>query len=215
VSSVGIAFCLVGLLQGKIGKNQIKSSVNMLRQALLILLITYHVLAYTIIKNYATANNTNDRLTVKPDIAFNRPDGPSNFSVSINEKIKYQSIIGWGGALTEASAFVWSLLLPELQQEVLDAYFSPNGLGYSLCRVHMGAADFSLNKYNCDNVTGDYDLVHFNINRDRRYVLPLIKAAQGVRNDLAFFFSPWSPPDWMKKNNNMDGSVLPIGLVNR
>ncbi len=169
---------------------------NMTSDRVLVLFaFVFVVSAQTIIENFATTRNTEDRLTKKPNLLFDQKDTPYNYSIKINTHKEYQKIIGWGGAFTEASGFIYSLLLPELQQELIDAYFSPYGLDYSIGRVHMGSADFSLNKYNCDNVTGDYDLKHFNIERDKRYVLPLVKAAQAKKKDVQFFFSPWRYAD--------------------
>ncbi|KAL0477944.1 glucosylceramidase, partial [Acrasis kona] len=186
-----------------------------IRIFLLILIAIFKLSACRVVIDVvSTANNTNDRLSIKPSISFSQKRLPAKNTIVVDETITYQTIIGWGGAMTEAASFVWSLLLPELQQEVIDAYFSPRGLSYSLCRITMGSPDFALNKYNCDNHTGDYELKHFNIDRDRRYVLPFVKRAQETNKNLEFFFSPWSPPGWMKKNGDMNKSIFPDGLIN-
>ncbi len=105
------------------------------------------------------------------------------------------------------------------RQEILDAYFHPErGLNYTMGRIHMNSCDFSINTYSCDDVEGDYSLSHFNINRDRVYVLPFLKDSLRTikqhtpTKNLEIFLSPWSPPAWMKGNHNMNGSSIP-GLI--
>lgn len=68
----------------------------------------------------------------------------------------------------------------EKQQEILQAYFSPNGLNYTLGRVHMNSCDFSLNSYSCDDTPNDFELQNFNIERDKKWLLPMIKGALNV-----------------------------------
>lgn len=135
-------------------------------------------------------------------------------TIDINIKKTYQSIIGWGGAFTEAAASVYQKLTPNLQKQVMNAYFGPEGLNYTLCRTHMNSCDFSLGNYNCDNTTNDFELRDFNIEHDKKYILPLIKTALGYKPSLKFFFTPWSPPAWMKGNGQMDRTSIP-GLIDR
>ncbi len=77
---------------------------------------------------------------------------------------------------------MFSQLSPQNQQAVLDAYWSPiSGLNYSVGRVPMSSCDFSVASYNFDNISGDYDLSHFDIAHDTKWLIPLIKAATKTR----------------------------------
>ena len=71
----------------------------------------------------------------------------------------------------------------------------------------MGSADFSLSTYSLDDTPGDTNMSHFDdkLTRDSKYVLPLARAARAAAGGdaLRLFFSPWSPPAWMKINDNM------------
>ena len=66
----------------------------------------------------------------------------------------------------------------------------------------MNCNDYGRAWYSCDDVAGDFELRYFNIDRDKRSIIPLIRAAQKYNPDLTFWVSPWSPPAWMKINND-------------
>ena len=67
--------------------------------------------------------------------------------VNIYPQVKYQEIIGFGGAFTEAAAYTLSRMSVGNQKKIIDAYFGPNGIGYSFCRNHINSCDFSLGNY--------------------------------------------------------------------
>lgn len=126
--------------------------------------------------------------------------------LTIDPAQRFQEMIGFGGALTESSAWVLAQVSPEKRAEVLHRYFDPkDGIGYTLARTHINSCDFSLNLWELDATPGDYDLHDFSLAPMRKWLMPLlhdsIKAANGNLHILA---SPWSPPSWMKTNNRMD-----------
>lgn len=141
------------------------------------------------------------------------PGSPFANHVWVSLKNTFQSMEGFGGAFTEAAAVTWQALSPARQQEVIRDYFDPSqGHGYTLCRVHMNSCDFALGNYAHVDIPGDVDLKSFNIDRDRRALLPFIKAAQRVaQQPIKLLASPWSPPAWMKSNGQMNrgGHLLP------
>jgi glucosylceramidase len=124
-----------------------------------------------------------------------------------------QTIVGFGGAFTESTGYVLAQLDAAKRAEVLRSYFDPaEGLGYSICRTHMNSCDFSLGNWACADVAGDTELKSFNLDRTRKYILPVIKEAQRVGGaKFLMFASPWSPPAWMKSNGEMNhgGHLLP------
>jgi len=124
--------------------------------------------------------------------------------ITIDPSCTFQEVIGFGGALTEAAAVNILSLLPQQQEEILRGYFDPkDGLGYKLCRIHMNSCDFCVDSYSCDDVEGDIELKHFNIERDKKMVIPLLKRIKEYCPDLKILVSPWSPPAWMKTNGDM------------
>ncbi len=109
----------------------------------------------------------------------------------------------WGTCFNELG---WEALqlLPAAQQEtVLSQLFKPGGeLRFSRGRFPMNANDYARGWYSCDEVAGDFQLRHFSIDHDKTTLIPYIKAAQRHNPRLTFWISPWSPPSWMKINDN-------------
>lgn len=163
------------------------------------------------VKVILTAKDTCDRLTEKENLKFQRKVS-EEVDIQLNVSKKYQTIIGFGGAFTEASAYTLSRMSEDKRQEVINSYFDKEkGLGYSIGRVHIHSCDFALENY---TYVEDYDteLKSFDISRDRKWVLPLIKDSVKTRGeDITLLASPWSPPAWMKTNNEMNhgGKLLP------
>lgn len=135
-------------------------------------------------------------------------------ALTLNPAQRYQQMVGFGGALTESSAWVLAQLPAAARREVLRRYYDPReGIGYTLARTHINSCDFSLHTWALDEVPGDYDLRHFTLAPMRRWLLPLIHEASEIAGAGRFHLlaSPWSPPAWMKTNNRMDdgGSLRP------
>lgn len=123
--------------------------------------------------------------------------------INIIPEIKYQTIDGFGGAFTEAAAVTWNKLGDENKEKLLQLYFdTENGAAYNIGRVHMNSCDFSLGNYSCVE-EGDETLKTFNIDRDKKAVIPMIKEAMKY-NDIDIMVSPWSPPPYMKTNGQMN-----------
>ncbi len=166
---------------------------------------------------YLTAKNTNFRLTeVSNGIKFfSRKSGPNHINatyVFVDPKKRFQSMIGIGGAITDASAEVFAKLSSEKQREFMTAqYGTEKGIGYTLARVNMNSCDFSSDMYTyCAD--GDTDLKSFSIAHDLKYKVPMLKCAlETAGHNFPVFFSPWSPPGWMKDNGSMlhGGKLLP------
>ena len=127
-----------------------------------------------------------------------------------------QRVIGFGGALTEASAWVFAHMPADLQDEVLIRCFGPaarGGNAYTLCRTHLQSCDFARGTY--AYVTrprrGQDVLSTFTIERDRSLLLPLIRCCRALAPNLSLVAAPWSPPAFMKTNRSMKrgGRLLP------
>jgi len=124
--------------------------------------------------------------------------------VNIYPEIAGQQMEGFGGAFTEASTYNYSLLDKELQREVLQGYFGESGLRYNLARTHIHSCDFALGNYTYIE-EGDAKLNTFSIEHDKNNIIPMIKAAIAESDTpIHFLASPWSPPAFMKTNNDMN-----------
>lgn len=123
--------------------------------------------------------------------------------ITIHPRVEYQEIKGFGGAFTEAAAVTLDKLSENNRKKIIELYFDEKeGIGYNFGRVHMNSCDFSLGNYTCVD-EGDETLETFNIERDKRHVIPMIKDAMEY-NDVEVFASPWSPPAYMKTNGEMN-----------
>ena len=153
-----------------------------------------------------TAKDNGDRLSLKEELFFSKGGTPLGTVIEIDQKNKYQVFEGFGAAFTEAAADTFYKMSEEKRTEILNAYFSPGaGLNYSFCRTHINSCDFSLGNYSYDEVAGDAEMHHFDIERDRLQLMPMIKEAMKVKGEnLKLFASPWSPPGWMKTNGEMN-----------
>ena len=127
-------------------------------------------------------------------------ENKENNIIIIYPEIQYQEILGFGGALTESSGYVFSKFSDEIKELFIKDYFSEDGIGYNFCRLPIQSCDFSLSTYSYSNKE---NLNDFSIERDKKYIIPLIKAAQNENYNIKFIASPWSPSQFMKTNNNM------------
>ena len=155
---------------------------------------------------YTTADSTNLRLTPADTLVFKEaePITEAQVYVFVDPRRTFQTMIGIGGALTDAAAETFAKLPADRQAQLLEAYYSADrGIGYTLARTNINSCDFSSASYTY--VTeGDKQLSSFNIAPDLRYKIPLIKRAMAASgNRLKLFASPWSPPAYMKDNNDM------------
>ncbi len=156
---------------------------------------------------HQTARDLGHRLAPLPPPLVSRQ--PAGFPcLELDPRERFQEIIGFGGALTESSAWVLAQLTPGKRREVIRRYYHPQeGIGYTLARTHLNSCDFSLNLWSLDEVPGDYDLHHFTLEPMRRWLMPLLhdaREAAGGDANFKLMVSPWSPPAWMKTNNRMD-----------
>ena len=162
--------------------------------------------AATEAKVFTTAENTKLRLSATDNVAFKPMGQPleTQICVFVDPAKTFQTVLGIGGALTDASAEVFAKLPAAKQRELLNAYFDSNtGIAYTLARTNIHSCDFSSGSYTYVD-EGDKELKSFNINHDKQFRIPFIKqaiAAAGGR--LTIFGSPWSPPAFMKSNNDM------------
>jgi len=151
---------------------------------------------------FGSSAGDKDMLTQKQEIFLQQDLKTENLLINVYPEFKYQKILGFGGAFTEASAYNFSLLPPNAQEKLANLYFGKDGIGLNFCRTHIHSSDFTLDSYTYVK-EGDKDLKTFNINRDKKYIIPMIKAARKINPDLLLFASPWSPPAFMKDNKSM------------
>ena len=157
-------------------------------------------------KVYTTAEGTSLRLSGNGELTFREFKQPleSEPCIFIDPLKKFQTFIGIGAALTDAAAETFAKLPASEQQTFMTAYFDPEkGIGYTLARTNIHSCDFSSGSYTYVR-ENDKSLASFSIAHDEQYRIPFIKKAIAAsKGKLKLYVSPWSPPAWMKDNNNM------------
>lgn len=109
----------------------------------------------------------------------------------------FQNFLGFGGAFTESTGYALSTVNTEIYNKILDDYFSKEGLNYNFGRLPIGSCDFSLKSY---SYSYKKDLSDFSIEKDKKYIIPVVKSALERNSNIQFIASPWSPPAFMKSH---------------
>ena len=129
--------------------------------------------------------------------------------IKIDPNQTFQTITGFGGSFTEASASLLNRISKNNRAKIIEAYFGESGAKYSLTRTHMNSCDFSLSNYSYAPVADDMTLDSFSIDEDRDDLIPFIKEAMTVSKDgFHILSSPWTAPPWMKDNKDWRGGKL-------
>jgi glucosylceramidase len=163
---------------------------------------------------YATVAGSDQRLATGSILSFQPSPQPleTQVCVFVDPTKTFQTMLGIGGALTDAAAETYAKLSKEQQQEFMQAYYSPTkGIGYTLARTTIASSDFSTAPY--DYIADkDESLKTFSVKHDEQYRIPFIKQAiAAAGGKLTMYVAPWSPPAWMKDNSNRlkGGKLLP------
>ncbi|MDR3250622.1 MAG: beta-glycosidase [Tannerella sp.] len=126
-----------------------------------------------------------------------------------------QSIDGFGACFNELGWTSLGLLGESDLDAVLSELFAPGkGANFTICRMPLGANDFSRDWYSYNETDGDFEMSNFSIANDRQTLLPFIKAALKYNPDLKIWASPWSPPVWMKDNKHYACQPLNTSFFN-
>lgn len=119
-----------------------------------------------------------------------------------------KGFVGCGVAITGASCYNLALMNKEDRQKLLKHLYTSEGLNMKIGRLTIGSSDYSAELYSYDDVEGDVELKHFSIDRDKDYIIPMIKEILEIKPDLKLFASPWSPPGWMKTGGSIGGGYM-------
>lgn len=168
------------------------------------------------IQVWLTTADGGKTLSRQTDLDFSRTSAERTpDAVNLDPGKRYQEIVGFGAALTDASAILIHNLPASQRDALLKELFGRenDGLGFTFTRLTIGASDFSTHHYSFDDQpkgAKDPELKNFSIEPNRADVLPVIKAALVINPDLKVMASPWSAPGWMKSSDSLiQGSLLP------
>lgn len=216
-------------------RNTIKAFLNKTIRSILILTLLSSNIGFAI-PAYATGQTVNvwltttegaNNITQKNNITFTPDTGTTNPTIEVNDTKEYQQITGFGGAMTDTSAYLLGGEMNQTQKDsVMNALFSPTtGIGLNFVRIPIGSSDYTAtpptapNTYSYDDLPAgqtDPTLYSFSITHDLAYIIPLLQQAQQINPSIKFMANTWSAPAWMKTNgsmlgtyNNQQGTLIP------
>jgi glucosylceramidase len=164
------------------------------------------------VRVWVTTGDQHQLMARKHDIAFDaapRASASPGPAIELDPAKRFQAVVGFGAALTDASALLIEDKLAAPQRAaLLHELFGRDGdgLGLSMTRLTIGASDFSPTHYSLDDMPpgqGDPTLAHFSIDPNRAAVLPVLRQARAINPALAVMASPWSAPAWMKTTDSL------------
>ncbi len=162
---------------------------------------------------WLTTGDATRLLTRQPELRFHTGGTPAAWALEVDTTQRYQTIVGFGAAFTDAATYLIQQKMSASQRRALltDLFSPTEGIGLSFMRITMGSSDLSRSHWSYDDLPAgqtDSALAHFSIARDTEAMLPVIRQARAVNPTLVLLGSPWSPPGWMKTSGSMIGGTL-------
>lgn len=145
-------------------------------------------------------------------LAFSSPSNALPV-VQVNDMQHFQSMVGFGCALTGGSARLLMQMNPADRTALLTRLFAKtgNGIHISFLRVSIGSSDMNTHAYTYDDLpAGETDpgLHHFSLSPDAHTVIPVLKEILAINPEVKILGSPWSAPAWMKTDDSLKGGHL-------
>lgn len=187
------------------------------------LLILVYLLIYS--SNLHAQISANWWLTTPDTFSLLQQQSPLSFlkeninkdvpAIVIDPTIKFQTMDGFGFALTGGSAQLMMRMEPGERKKLINELFGLNGnnIGISYLRLSIGASDLNDHVFSYDDLPAgatDFELKSFDLNQDKLDVIPVLKEILSINPLIKILASPWSAPAWMKTNNNIQGGHLKI-----
>ncbi len=148
-----------------------------------------------------TSNRAQD--LAESTISFSTTDNMSPSTVRIVPTEEFQTMDGFGAAITGSTCYNLMQMSEANRKEFLNTTFSPEtGYGFSYVRIAIGCSDFSLSEFSCCDTEG---IENFALpSEDTQYIIPILKEILAINPTLKIMGTPWTPPRWMKVNNLTD-----------
>ena len=162
---------------------------------------------------WLTSNDKSALLVKQAPLSFGVTQTANASVITIDPSKKYQSVDGFGFALTGGSAQNMVRMSATERKKLLQELFGHNGneIGVSYLRLSIGASDLNDHTFSYDDLPQgqtDVNLDKFTLQEDEKDVIPVMKEILAINPDIKILGSPWSAPVWMKTNNNIQGGKL-------
>jgi glucosylceramidase len=163
---------------------------------------------------WMTTGDRSKLLQAQPNVTFAADANPTGTVITVDENTTYQSMDGFGAAMTGSSAYLMNRRMSATQRDALmNDLFTGSGIRLSFLRQTIGASDFSTRSYTYNDMPAgqtDPNLANFSLSTDFDDVVPMLKAARVKNPNLKMMGSPWSAPAWMKENGSLNGGWLNV-----
>ncbi len=163
---------------------------------------------------WITSGDQSRLLQQQTDVVFQPGNGSGGSEIFVIDSATFQTIEGFGAAMTNSSASLLQNNLNSAQRDRLinNLFSKEDGIGLNYLRVPMGASDFTATghyTYN-DLPAGQVDPTqsNFSIAPDQQEIIPSLQEIKAVNQDLKLMASPWSAPAWMKTSGSLYGGSL-------
>lgn len=135
-----------------------------------------------------------------------------NLTINVDTAKTYQTIEGFGFALTGGSASLINSLQETKKAALLSELFDTAGthIGVSYIRLSLGASDLSSSTFSYDETPGDTELKNFSLDKEKADLIPILKRIIAINPKIKILACPWSAPAWMKDNNSFTGGSLKV-----
>jgi glucosylceramidase len=170
--------------------------------------------AQTAVNWWLTSNDKSALLTKQAPLALGQPVTNGNPTITVNPAEKYQTIEGFGFALTGGSAQLMMQMSPEERKKIIQELFGNDDdkeIGVSYLRLSIGSSDMNAYTFSYDDLPAgetDVNLDKFTLKEDEKDVIPVLKEILAINPKIKILGSPWSAPVWMKTNNDIKGGWL-------
>lgn len=151
---------------------------------------------------FVTTNNRSKDFE-KESVAYGSGSNLSPSTISLDPTTRYQTIDGFGAAVTGSTSYNLMQMTPADRKKFLEETFSvEKGMGQSYIRISIGGSDFSLSEYTLWDTPGEGNFALQE--EEKKYVIPILKEILAINPSVKIMGSPWSAPRWMKVNNLTD-----------
>ncbi|PTQ99960.1 glucosylceramidase [Mucilaginibacter yixingensis] len=136
--------------------------------------------------------------------------GTGTQTINVDSTVTYQTIDGFGFALTGGSATLLNSLAEPQKTDLLQELFgtADNAIGISYIRITIGASDMSAAAFSYDDVPGDVSLTNFSLDKEKADLIPILQKIIAINPNIKILACPWSAPAWMKTSNSFTGGSL-------
>jgi glucosylceramidase len=167
----------------------------------------------TRLRAWLTTPDQTQLLKPQAPLAWGKAAPAGQALIQINDQQRFQTMDGFGYCLTGGSAELLHAMSAPARAKLLRELFGtgPDGIGVSYLRLSIGASDLDAAVFSYDDLPAgqtDPTLAHFSLKPDEAHLIPVLKEILAISPGLKLMGSPWSPPAWMKTNNETKGGSL-------